>query len=84
MDLNPYSPVESPPSSATVRVVLEIDGDELELGPFTQGVVIERSELIDIATRKVIAEMDFDLWWLPTSSMKGARKFKRCFIQSAT
>jgi hypothetical protein len=54
---------------ATKVVLSNGEGDELELGPFNQGVVFKQDDIIDLASGKVIAsdlraEMDWNPIWV--------------------
>jgi len=75
-----------------VKLVLEApDGSELELGPFSQGVAIEHSNvlgdvvIIDIATRNPIAYHEFGK--LRRSGVEGLvehpTEFARFYVQAA-
>jgi hypothetical protein len=66
-----------------VKVVLHnSEDDELEFGPFNQGVVIENGEAIDVATSEVVA-ICYDRDWQTTDQVGvGAGPFDRLFIQA--
>jgi hypothetical protein len=61
-----------------VKVVLHnSEDDELELGPFNQGVVIENGEAIDVATSEVVA-ICYDRDWQTIA----AGPYDKLFIQA--
>lgn len=70
------------------ELALSNEGEELELGPFSQGVVVDCGTIRDVATNKVIAVFEHytrstgERWYVPPAQTGAdGTWFRRIFIQ---